>query len=103
MRGEVPARRIGGRLVEFWLGGGGSPVERRRSMKRAFVLDIPHTLEAACDPRRLALLIYDMQVGIAGQLPHGLDITARVGEVLSAAREGASACSSVTTRRCPSS
>jgi hypothetical protein len=43
-------------LVEFWLGGGGSPVERRRSMKRAFVLDIPHTLEAACDPRRLALL-----------------------------------------------
>jgi hypothetical protein len=90
-------------LVEFWLGVGGSPVERRRSMKRAFVLDIPHTLEAACDQRRLALLIYDMQVGIAGQLPHGPEITAWVGEVLSAAREGASARSSVATRRCPSS
>jgi biuret amidohydrolase len=57
-------------------------------MKKAFGLEIPHTLEAVCDPRRMALLIYDMQVGIAGQLPHGSEITASVREVLSAAREG---------------
>ena len=57
-------------------------------MKRAFGMDIPRTLEEACDPGRMVLLVYDMQVGIAGQLPHGPEITARVGEVLSAAREG---------------
>jgi len=34
-------------------------------MKQAFGLDIPRTLEDVCDPRRLALLVYDMQVGIA--------------------------------------
>ena len=72
-------------------------------MERAFGMDIPRTVEEACDPRRMVLLVYDMQVGIAGQLPHGPEITARVGEVLSAAREGASACSSLATRRCPSS
>ena len=57
-------------------------------MERAFGMDIPRTMEEACDPRRMVLLVYDMQVGIAGQLPHGPEVTARVGEVLSAAREG---------------
>ena len=57
-------------------------------MKRAFGMDIPRTLEEACDPRRMALLVYDMQAGIVSQLPHGQEITRRVGEVLSAAREG---------------
>jgi nicotinamidase-related amidase len=57
-------------------------------MERAFGLDIPLTLEEACDPRRMALIVYDMQVGIAGQLPYGPEVTARVGEVLFAAREG---------------
>jgi nicotinamidase-related amidase len=36
----------------------------------------------------MALLVYDMQVGIVSQLPHGPEVTARVGEVLSATREG---------------
>jgi biuret amidohydrolase len=36
----------------------------------------------------MALLVYDMQVGIVNQLPHGPEITARVTEVLRAAREG---------------
>jgi biuret amidohydrolase len=63
-------------------------VRRRSSMERAFGIDIPRTLEEACDPRRMVLLVYDMQVGIASQLPHGPEVTARVGEVLSAAREG---------------
>ena len=51
-------------------------------------LNVPRTLEEACDPRHMALLVYDMQVGIASQLPHGSEITARVAKVLSAAREG---------------
>ncbi len=36
----------------------------------------------------MALLVYDMQVGIVSQLPDGAEITARVAEVLAAAREG---------------
>ena len=51
-------------------------------------LDVPRTLEEVCDPRRMALLVYDMQVGIVSQLPHGPEIVARVAEVLQAAREG---------------
>jgi nicotinamidase-related amidase len=57
-------------------------------MEKVFWPDIPRTLEAVCEPRRMALLVYDMQVGIVSQLPHGPEVTARVGEVLSAAREG---------------
>jgi nicotinamidase-related amidase len=57
-------------------------------MNRAFGMDTPRTLEEACDPRRMALIVYDMQVGIVSQLSHGLEITARVKEVLEAAREG---------------
>ncbi len=56
-------------------------------MKRAFGLDIPQTLEEACDPKRLALLVYDMQVGIISQIKDGDQITARVVQVLQAARE----------------
>ena len=33
-------------------------------MQRAFGLDIPQTLDDVCDPTRLALVVYDMQVGI---------------------------------------
>jgi biuret amidohydrolase len=57
-------------------------------LEKAFGLNIPRTLEEVCDPRRMALLVYDMQVGIVSQLPHGPEITARVAEVLRAAREG---------------
>lgn len=31
-------------------------------------LAVPRSLEELCDPRRLALLVYDMQVGILGQI-----------------------------------
>ncbi len=51
-------------------------------------LNIPRTLEEVCHPQRMALLIYDMQAGIVSQLPDGPEITARVAEVLQAAREG---------------
>ena len=57
-------------------------------MERAFGLDIPSTLEEACDPRRMALLVYDMQVGIVSQLTHGPEVAAKVAEILGAAREG---------------
>jgi nicotinamidase-related amidase len=57
-------------------------------METAYGLNIPRTLEEVCHPRRMALLVYDVQLGIVSQLPHGPEITARVTEVLLAAREG---------------
>jgi biuret amidohydrolase len=50
-------------------------------------LVIPDTLSDACDPDRIALIVYDMQVGVVGQLADGPQVTARVGLVLEAARE----------------
>jgi nicotinamidase-related amidase len=50
--------------------------------------DIPESLEDLCDPRRLALVVYDMQVGVLGQLPDSAAIVQRVVEVLAAARAG---------------
>ena len=57
-------------------------------MQHAFGLDIPQTLNEVADPTRMALLVYDMQVGILRQLPNGAQTTARVVEVLDAARAG---------------
>jgi len=55
-------------------------------MQRAHGLSIPETLEEACDPARMALLVYDMQVGILGQIPDAAALTANVARVLDAAR-----------------
>jgi nicotinamidase-related amidase len=49
-------------------------------------LEIPRTLAEICNPSRLALLIYDMQVGIARQIKDGDKIIASVGQLLAAAR-----------------
>jgi biuret amidohydrolase len=49
-------------------------------------LRIPDTVADACDPERLALLVYDMQVGVIAQLADGPQVTQRVGQVLDAAR-----------------
>jgi biuret amidohydrolase len=49
-------------------------------------LPIPDSLAEACHPDRLALLVYDMQVGVVGQLADGPEVTQRVGQVLEAAR-----------------
>jgi nicotinamidase-related amidase len=57
------------------------------SMQRAFGLSIPQTLEDVCDPARLALIVYDMQVGIVKQIKNGAEITAKVLDVLTAARQ----------------
>src|SRR5262249_36341713 len=56
-------------------------------MEQAYGLDIPDTLEEACNPARMALVVYDMQVGILRQLRSAADITAKVVRVLHAARE----------------
>jgi nicotinamidase-related amidase len=55
-------------------------------MQRAFGLDIPQTLDDVCDPTRLALVVYDMQVGIVNQIENGQQISDRVLQVLEAAR-----------------
>jgi len=56
-------------------------------MQRAFGLKIPQTLEDVCDPASLALVVYDMQVGIVNQIETGRQITERVVQVLDAARK----------------
>jgi nicotinamidase-related amidase len=55
-------------------------------LKQAYGLEIPQTLEEACEPQRLALVVYDMQIGIIRQLKNGPEIVAKVVEVLQAAR-----------------
>ena len=55
-------------------------------MQRAFGLDIPQTLEGICNPTRLALVVYDMQIGIVKQIANGQQITEKVLQVLNAAR-----------------
>ena len=55
-------------------------------MKHLHGLDIPVTLEDVCDPRRMALLVFDMQAGICSQIAAGDRIVARTLEAVSAAR-----------------
>ena len=55
-------------------------------MQQIYELDIPQTLQEACDPTRTALLVYDMQVGILSQINNGAAITEQVAQVLEAAR-----------------
>jgi nicotinamidase-related amidase len=56
-------------------------------MQRAFGLSIPRTLDDVCDPARLAIVVYDMQVGILNQIENGQQIIDRVLQVLDAARK----------------
>jgi nicotinamidase-related amidase len=56
-------------------------------MQQAFGLNIPQTLDDVCDPTRLALVVYDMQVGIVKQIENGPQITEKVLQVLEAARK----------------
>ena len=55
-------------------------------MQRGFDLEIPQTLDELCDPQRMALLVYDMQVGVLRQIAESTQIITRVSQVLSAAR-----------------
>ncbi len=55
-------------------------------MQHAFGPDVPRTLDEVVDPRRLALVVYDMQAGIFAQAPGLRAVVPRVVEVLDAAR-----------------
>ena len=59
---------------------------RRGTMQRAYGLEIPQTLQEVCDPRRMALLVYDMQAGIVRHVPDAEAFIARVVRVVEAAR-----------------
>lgn len=57
-------------------------------MHRAFGLNIPQTLSEMCNPRTLAVLVYDMQIGVVKQIRNGPEITGKVADVIAAARAG---------------
>ena len=47
---------------------------------------IPRSLEEIVSPENTALIVYDMQAGIAPQIKNGAEITAQVRKLLTAAR-----------------
>ena len=55
--------------------------------KQIFGLEVPTTLPDLCSRGRIALLVYDMQVGIASQVRDADVTVAKVGQVLRAARD----------------
>jgi biuret amidohydrolase len=66
---------------------GPQPVDRRMHVKDAHHIEVPRTLDDLCQSDRLALIVYDMQVGILNQLGDGgRAVLAKVLEVLDAAR-----------------
>jgi nicotinamidase-related amidase len=56
-------------------------------MKSIYGLSIPTASEELLDPTRLALVVYDMQVGIRSQIGDGDRVVAAVRRVLGAARK----------------
>jgi len=56
-------------------------------MKTIHDIEIPETLSELVDPKCCALIVYDMQAGIVRQIKDGLAITARVKQLLDAARK----------------
>lgn len=56
-------------------------------MRSIYGITIPATLEEVCNPQRIALLVYDMQVGILNQIKNADEVTQQVLKVLTAARD----------------
>src|SRR6516162_5541162 len=56
-------------------------------MKHTHGLAIPTTLQDACHPQRMALLVYDMQVGICSQVKTASQIVTRISGLLAIARQ----------------
>jgi nicotinamidase-related amidase len=56
-------------------------------MKTAYGIDIPESIREMLNPKRCALIVYDMQSGIIQQIKDGAAITERVKEVLTASRQ----------------
>jgi biuret amidohydrolase len=80
MRSCVPDPRRGASRPSCVLAVASRPIEELHGIA------IPRTLEEACDPRRLALVVYDMQAGILGQIADRERVVAQVTRVLEAAR-----------------
>lgn len=57
-------------------------------MRHGNGLDIPEGLADVCHPNRMAVIVYDMQVGVLSQLPDGREIVERVVRLVEAARRG---------------
>jgi biuret amidohydrolase len=63
------------------------PTRRVHTVDRFGNLEVPRTLADACRPDRLALLIYDMQAGILGQIDERERVVAAVRAALATARD----------------
>jgi len=63
-----------------------APLGRVSSVDQLHGLSVPRSLTEACRPDRLALLVYDMQVGILEQIAERETVLAKVRQVLEAAR-----------------
>lgn len=61
--------------------------KRRDSMETVRGLDVADSLEDVADRSQLALIVYDMQAGIAGRLPGVAPVLSNTVRVLTAARE----------------
>jgi nicotinamidase-related amidase len=55
-------------------------------MEKAFGVAVPRTLEDVCNPTDMAMIVYDMQIGVVRQLRNGQAVVERVGEALAIAR-----------------
>jgi biuret amidohydrolase len=55
-------------------------------MKRINGLEIPESLEEVCDPRQMALLVYDMQAGICSQVKNSARIISQITRLIAACR-----------------
>src|SRR4051794_41625242 len=55
-------------------------------MERRHGLDVPRTLDEACEARRTALIVYDMQAGVLGQIADRDRVVDGVRRALAAAR-----------------
>ena len=50
-------------------------------------MPLAQSLEDVCHPQRMALIVYDMQVGILRQIKNGANLVRRVLQVVNAARQ----------------
>jgi nicotinamidase-related amidase len=64
----------------------GDPHKEFNQVEHSYSLEIPKDLAEVCTPKRTALVVYDMQVGIMRQIRNSPEIIARVMTVLGAAR-----------------
>jgi nicotinamidase-related amidase len=55
-------------------------------MKHVHGIEIPQTLDEICNSKRMALVVYDMQIGILTQIKDPEKVVAKVSRVLEAAR-----------------